>query len=318
MSIAAVSMYPVVTEAMMPKLGINLGECSISYLVDGSTSPLRTEPLPGQEHIQSQLFIRDESERFDTEQHDMIISREVIITNPAFLFGPGGVACSDAEIGIALMWSSKASNQRGVFAGDSFRAGVGSKKFVVSGKFSKGQLRDKFQISVILYIRNPGTPEANERHLAQKSGLIIGEFGETTFFLRGNGSAFPIFIENEPGPLWRVECNWIDPGTDPFDGDYVKIVINSRHPAYQLIDSGKAEKFTPMMKEIIASALQIIIMKTLEDYNNILTRSDYDEDSICAAVKYFIDTFNLDTSSPEKLAYSLRRYLDGKAGDSHG
>lgn len=311
----AVSMYPVITEDMMPKLGINLGEFVFTYEFDGITKPLITEPLPGQEHLQSQLFIRDERERFDSDHHELMIKREVYISNSDFLFGPDGVAASDAEIGVALMWTSKSSNQRGVFEGSSIRAGCSSPRHVVAGKFKKGQLGDKFEATVILYIKNSGNPGPNERHLAQKPGFIIGSFGETVFFLKGTGSTFPIFVESEKGPLWRVECSWIDPATDAFDESNVKIIINSSHPDYPLIESGKAGKFSPMLKEIIASSLQIIIMKTMKDADDILNQSSYDSDSICAAVKYFIETFNLDVSSDENLAYTLRRYLDGKSGE---
>lgn len=313
---ATLSFYPVITHDLMMKLGIQFSDYNFEYMDNGRRIRLKTETLPGQDHLLSQLFLKDENEVFDSAQHDLFISKEVVLPNPAYLFGPSGVAASNAEIGIGMMWTSKPSNQRGIFPGESFGADSGRQSFFITGKLRKGLIRDRFQLAVILYLKNPGTPNDDEKHLAQKSGIIFGSFGETTIHLKGTGSIFPIFTHQEDGPLWRVECNWMDPRTDAFDDENVRIIINEKHQDYKLVDSGDQTAPGPMMKEIIASALHIIIMKTLSEVSlEELERSnEFEEGSICMAVRYFRETFDLDFSSPENLAYTLRRYLDRKLG----
>lgn len=277
---------------------------------------LKAETLPGQEHLLSQLFINDDSGLFDMLQHDLAIKREVVIQFPSYLFGPSGVAASNAEIGVAVMWTSKPSNQRGIFIGDSFRLGTVERTFTVNGVFPKGTIRDRFQLTTALYLKHPGTPAHNEKHLARVPGFLLGNLGDTTIHLKGSGSIFPIFTYKEDGPLWRVECNWSDPRSDAFDDENVRIILNESHPDYRFVGSGDTGKLTPLMKEIIATALHIIIKRTKDEVplEDIMDQTNVEEGSVCLAVRYFIETFNLDVSTDENLAYSLRTHLDRKSG----
>lgn len=313
---AVVNFHPVLTEEDILKIGYQATDYAFEYDKGKDIFPLKAEPVAGQEHIQSQLHLTDEEDEWDSRTYNLRVKRTIIIRNPMPLFGPNGVAGSNAEIGVAVIWASKPSKQRGVFTGDSFTRTNFKTEYTVAGEFPKGILRDRLTLKTILYLKNPGITLNSENHLNQTPGAVLGELGETTIYLSGIGSVFPIFIQKESGPLWRVECKWGDPRTDEFDDENIRIILNESHSDYKLIDPGNKKSLSPLLKEIIASAVSIIIERVKETVSvgDILASKDIEEGSICMAVRYFIETFSLDTSSPESLAYSMRAYLDQKIG----
>jgi hypothetical protein len=313
---AIVNLHPVLTQELFQKIGYSSTDYSFEYDLPYRSVPLFAESITGKEHIQTQFLLRDDLNVWNSEIHNLRFKREIVIQNPAHLFGVSGIAGQSAEIGVAVVWASKPSSQRGIFVGESFDIHTTKREFTVSGEFPAGLLRERFQLTTILYLKKQGTFNEEERHLAQKPGVLLGDLGTTIFHLSGKGSIFPIFSYKENGPLWRVECNWGDPRTDPFDDENVRIILNENHPDYRFLESTDRKKLSPLMKEIIASAIQIIIEKAASEVplQDIMEGTDVERGSVCMAIQYFIQTFELDTSSSENLAFSLRTYLDRKMG----
>ena len=100
---------------------------------------------------------------------------------------------------------------------------------------------------------------------------------------------------HEPGqPLWYVKCDWIDPTYDLFS-DSVSIFDEQ------------------LLKEIMASALGVIItkLKEQEDYWDVTTSGeDLQSGSVSEAIHYFIDTLEWDVSGPEAMSLSIRKFFD--------
>lgn len=314
---AVVNLLPVVTEELLLKLGYQGTDYDFEYSSTLRTIPLTSEPVSGQEHLQTSFFLKDESETWSSATHNLLIKKTITLQNPSLLFGPMGVAGKEAEIGVAVMWASKQANQRGILRGESFRFDTVKREFTVTGEISKGVLRDRFHINTVLYLKEVGNIREGERHLSQTSGIILGYLGkEVTIHLKGNGSIFPIFSLKEEGPLWRVECNWDDIRSDSFDDENIRIILNENHPSYSLIESTDRKQVSPLMKEIIASAIQIIIekAKTEVSLQEIVEGREIERGSVGMAIQYFIQAFNLDIRSPESIAYSLRAHLDQKTG----
>jgi hypothetical protein len=224
------------------------------------------------------------------------------------LFGRDGIAPKNATIGIAVKWMSKPSRQRGVFAGDSISIGDGKTEFAVQGELPPGTLRDHVVLSTVLYLKSRGKPDPGESHLANEPGMELGSLDTIVFHLTGEGSFFPVLTTKDDGPLWRVECLWDDPRSDPFDEYSFRIVLNENHPDYRLVNSPDGRTITPLLKEICLSAVQILIENVIEQVpvEEIRGEKDYDRGSVCDAVRYFIDTFDLDTGKRESLAFTLR------------
>jgi len=314
---AVINLLPVVTEELLLKLGHQGTDYEFNYYSDDCVVPLTTESVSGQEHLMTSLFLKDELGKWSSAACNLRIKKTIMLQNPSLLFGPNGVAGREAEIGVAVMWASKQSHQRGVFKGESFRCNTLKREFTVTGEIPKGVLRDRFHLKCILYLKKAGAAIEEEQHLVQKPGAILGNIeNEVTIFLKGNGSIFPIFFVEEEGPLWRVECNWDDVRSDTFDDDNVRIILNKKHADYQLIESSDKKQISPLLKEVIASAIHIIIEKAKSEVSlqDIVEGRDIERGSIAMAIQYFIQAFNLDISSPESIAYTLRAQLDRKSG----
>ncbi|SFE86834.1 hypothetical protein SAMN05216378_4393 [Paenibacillus catalpae] len=314
---AIINLNPVLTEEIKLKSAIQFIDYGFEYDEYGIRRSISAEPVTGFEHTGSKLALQDERGVWNEKTHSLIVSRSIILQKTDHLFGSNGVAGLNAEIGTAIVWKSKSSNQRGIFVGDSFDSNSSKRQFNISGEFLRGSLRDKIELSTIMYIKSPGSLLPDENHLANNAGFIIGEFDTTTIHIKGTGSFFPISTISEDGPLWRVEINWDDPTLDLFEEQYVKILLNERHPDYKHLDfSNNLTKLSPLMREVLASSLQIIIQNVTRtiDVQSILSGTNIASGSICQVVQYFIQTFEWNTSSPEELASSIRKGLDKLLG----
>mgnify|MGYP000754980168 FL=1 len=118
---------------------------------------------------------------------------------------------------------------------------------------------------------------------------------------------------HEPGqPLWYVKCDWIDPTYDLFS-DSVSIYINTAHKNYKYLDKTKRTFDEQLLKEIMASALGVIItkLKEQENYWDATTSGeDLQNGSVSEAIHYFIDTLEWDVSGPEAMSLSIRKFFD--------
>lgn len=68
------------------------------------------------------------------------------------------------------------------------------------------------------------------------------------------------------------------------------------------------------MKEILAGAMQTIVLNAMvgDSWDEIVKGEGLEEGSIGQAINYFISTFAWDTSSPERLAMSIRKDFDSR------
>lgn len=313
----SVSLHPVITDNLIQKIGFQVTDYKFEYENnDYESKDLFTESVNGQEHIQSNLFLKDSMGVWNCTDYNLKFQKEVFINNVTHLFSVNGVAGINAEIGLAVIWKSKQSSQQGVFIGESFTSHASPGFFSIHGEFNKGILREKFELTTIIYLKNAGKLNQGEEHLAQLKGTFLGELETTIIHLKGHASFFPIFSYKEDGPLWRIEYNWEDPRIDLFDEDNVRIILNENHIDYKNIVSTNNSKLNSLMKEITASSIQMIIQEVIKEVSlsDVISGVDIHRGSVCMAVQYFIQTFDLDASSSDKLAYTLRRFLDKKVG----
>jgi hypothetical protein len=89
------------------------------------------------------------------------------------LFGPNGIACNNAKLGIALMWTSPDSKQRGVIPIGEIENSQRDLEFELNYEFSEAQLRGSVEFSTIIYLKEAGTPLWGEEHLANQYGCIF-------------------------------------------------------------------------------------------------------------------------------------------------
>ena len=258
---------------------------------------------------------------WSVDENNLCIRRAVALKKFKKLFGPDGIACRNATIGVSVIWTSPDSRQRGaksVLTISISKEDLAEEKdhTFAEGEleidFSDARLRGNVNFSTVLYIANAGTPEEDEVHLANEEGFILGELDSFDLRLEGTGSLFPVFEVCEADqPLWYVRCDWTDPVSDSF-AETVSININTAHKNYKYIDRTQKTFCSQLLVEVMSSALCCIIEKIRsENYlEQILGDDEMERGSVGEAVRYFSSTLGWDFSTPDKLSLSTRKFFD--------
>lgn len=257
----------------------------------------------------------DQSGEWNPDIHNLCVRRKSQLSNVSVLFGPAGIVCNNAIIGIAVIWTSSDSKQRGAIEVGEIRREDITSKLSLDYEFGIAQLRGRVDFSTILYVKKSGTPHMDERHLANVYGCILGEIDHISIILDGDGSVFPIYEVADLGkPLWYVRCTWEDPTVDQFS-ECVSVIINTAHRNYRFLDKKRKTFDEQLMFEIMASALTIIITELKEDNNyweDTVNGVNLQRGSVSGAVNYFITTLGWDITSIESLSVSIHKFFDQK------
>lgn len=263
---------------------------------------------------------------WSADKYNLCVRRSVAVRKFRKLFGPDGLACRNARLGISLVWTSSDSRQRGAEPVMTFDIGNVNTADKVDHTFAEGEididfssakLRGDVTFSTVLYIAEAGTPGEDETHLANEEGFVLGEFDSFVLRLDGTGSLFPVFERGEPDkPLWYVRCDWTDPVSDSFS-ESVSINLNTAHKNYKYIDRTQKTFCSQLLVEVMSSALCCIIEKIRSEgyLEVILGEEDTEHGSIGEVIRYFSDTLGWDVSTPDKLSLSTRKFFDGRMGD---
>lgn len=312
-----ISLFPTLTDDLILKIGFSEFNFSAKYHDDQG----KEESLTLSDLDEVNTFkVSDEATSWTFDEYDLVLKKEVRFGCIDHLFGENGIACRDAELGIAVEWSSPSSRQRGTIkSSKSLRYNQKDCVFVIEIPFEKAQLRGCVDFRLIVYLQKSGHPSSRELHLANQIGLILGTLGEYSLILDGNGSTFPIFEIEEPRQaLWRMKCDWSTPAEDLFN-DCVAIYINKSHPNYKYLDQQNKAYDPQLIIEIMASALTIIIMKLKDNpehwavvENDKIAKEN--PGSVAHAINYMLGTFgDMDFSNIESISLSVRRFLEGRA-----
>lgn len=308
------SLFPTLTEELLGKIRFQPRPYEFYFDSDTERLPLTKEQVNGSEKYYK---LSDENGLWNLDEYNLILKREYTIKSFSNLFGIDGIVCRNAELGLAIMWTSKSSNIRGIIdVGAIKNTSDNEKVLTVEKKFDVAMLRGEIDLKSIIYIKKSGNPTLKEEFLANQEGYILGTLDEETIILDGNGSIFPIYeICDVNQPLWYVKCDWDDPTIDLFK-DVVAIYLNRAHKSYiKYLDPIKKAYFNQqLLKEIMASALMIIILKLKETeyWNQTINGENLDRGSVSEAVYYFVNTHRWDTSSPERLSITIREFLDDR------
>lgn len=303
-------LFPSLSEEMLKRVRFQKTKYSFYFTDrDGFEKELQDEPA---EALSSIYCIKDESGEWDQDKSDFGFRRKYCLRTFQCLFGPSGIVCNNATLGLAIVWKSSDSKQRGVVPVGTFT--ISDQIFDISAEktFSKAQLRGQVDLTTVLYIAKAGQQKENEHHLANTVGYVLGELETFTIRLDGSGSTFPVFEVAEPGqPLWYVKCDWIDPTVDAFS-ECVSINLNTSHKNYRYIDRTQTTFNSQLLTEIMAAAISIIVEKLRPSayWDQIISNDTLEDGSVGQAVYYFTDTLGWDLSSPEAVSLSARKYFD--------
>ena len=238
------------------------------------------------------------------------VSASYTIKNPFMLFGDKGICCKSAQLGVAIVWKSQESRQRGIVEGVSFGPDSQDVKVDISKVFSIAQFRGRVSFDTIIYLHKAGSPESNESHLANLTGTVLGIIDSRDALFDGSGSIFQINEISEPGGLlWKVSVEFEDPCADSFFSS-VEIDLNTCHPSYCFVD-GRDEKYTPsMLREVLANAMSIVVLTIRSKCND----SDWEKiidgkcerGSVGNVVFYMLDKLGIKADAADVCSDSLR------------
>ena len=317
-----VFLYPSLTEKIKERV-FQAKKYHFSYTSnDGSENELDYEAS----EISSSINCLKTDGVWSADKYNLIVKRTVAVKNYLQLFGPNGLACRNALLGLSLVWTSPDSRQRGAEHILSFGVNEEQLPSTEDHSFSEGELEVEFpaakirgdiDFSIVLYIEKAGVPSVDETHLANEKGFVLGAFDSFTLRIDGTGSLFPVFeVFEKEKPLWYVRCDWVDPISDSFS-ETVSININKAHKNYKFLDRTQKSFCTQLLVEVMSAALCCIIEKLRSDneLDQILTNDDMESGSIGEVIRYFENTLGWDFSSPDKLSLSTRKFFDERLAE---
>ena len=303
-------LYPSLTDNLLKKIRFQKTKYVFFYTDrEDRECELTDEPV---EAMSSIYCIKDESGEWDQDKNNFGLRRRYCLRTFQCLFGPTGLACRNAVLGLAIVWTSSDSKQRGVIPVGTFTYDDQILDVSTEKLFEKAQLRGLVTFTTVLYLAGAGVPGNDEAHLANTNGYLLGELESFTIKLDGKGSTFPVFEVAEPGqPLWYVKCDWIDPTADAFS-ECVSINLNTAHKSYKYIDRTLTSFNGQLLAEIMASAICIIIEKLRPSayWDQITGNDTLEEGSVGQAVYYFSSALEWDLATPESVSLSARKFFD--------
>lgn len=310
-----ISPCPTMDDSLRSKIGYQAMNYKFYYSKNKEYFDLDSEQVDGMGTREDYIKIADKTCEWDPDTYDLSFNRSISIDIPHFLFGENGIAGEKAELGVGIIWTSKTSNERGVIEMGTFSKSNTSVELSVKKTFFPGTLGSSVNFRTVLYLKKPGDLRPEESHLARTSGRLLGDLDEFTVIIDGNGSLFPIVeVEETNYPLWWVECDWTDPMSDSFSDENIRVCLNRKHKHFESINFLEGIGESPLFLEIISSAIHSMIIKIKEtdEWSEISEGRGYESGSIGEAVHYFLSTFGWDTTSPERLALTIRKDLESR------
>lgn len=310
----AFSLYQGLTQDHLDRIRFQTQEFSFKYSTDNDDRSLESSVLDAGGNILT-YSLSDPAGKWTPDQYDWGFERTISISTP-FLFGPNGVAPSGATLGIAIVWTSKDSEQRGVIPIHEFDSSSGKTvRATAEHRFRRCQLRGRVELTTVLYISESDRHVSDkERHLANTVGMVVGELERVYIVLDGSSSMFPIVEVSEPvQPLWFICIDKnANPATDQFV-DCVKLNLNTAHKDFNRINQASEEYDPKLMQEIMASAMTTLILtlkQNEEFWSELESGEEFEHGSIGEALSYFINVLKWQVSTPESTSVSIRKYFD--------
>ena len=226
------------------------------------------------------------------------------------------ICTNDSELGLALSWQLSDSLLSGSCPGiskDQIKYEIKYKDKLIYDfylEFSTNDLSGIFKSDFFLYLKKTGLFEPGFCSIV---GTRLGYvFSDLCLVFSDNKPLFPIInvSGSKEDPLWSTYVqDEINPLTDSFTEDYVYIAINTNHPDFKKLKYNN--RYTPLMFEIMSSALESIILKLCSQDNFIETISSDLKgfpSSIVETVR-FMQKHYLEIGSQDRIHYSVRKMI---------
>ena len=254
---------------------------------------------------------------WNPDEYDINFSFKILIKDVASLFGAGenAIVCSNAKIGIATSWFSKASFQRGTIEHGIIENTSSPLEVDIVGSVPKAVFRDSITLDIILYLKEAGKPSATEKHFANQPGCVLGTILTKTLLLDGVGSSFPTAYVHagSSAPLWTITCNWDDPMSDTL-ADSVCLNINRDNKLFKYMNNEKGNEYFDfsLLMEIMSSAISVIIEKLRTEGYDLDDIANYNpgEASVGMMVLYLQEAHKCDFTNPVEASETIHKMIE--------
>lgn len=298
-------LYPTLDGTRVSKIYNSVSIADFYYHLEDNNEENKLKPIIVD--APNHFSLLDEKAIWDKDKHDICFRKKITLTNIQFLFGPEGIACSDSDIGIGLLWYSQPSKQRGSKILGDFTRKDTNKEFICEYESEISQLRGIVNFSFILFVKKAGHPTPEELFLANTPGMILGEIENFSLFIDGGSSQFPIYeFEDPEAPLWMVEFNWEDATSDSFIST-VKLKLN----AYRKQEFEEAKLSTSLMNEIMSSVLLQFFLRIKDEteLDAIIKGKNLEPYSVGSVAHYYIKNLNLNLDDVVDLSEKIRNLV---------
>lgn len=304
------TLFPVLTKKCVREV-FNVEPPLLRYSRDGVSYDLKLNELDS-----SVSSVSDENGRWNPDEYDLSIEWRLSYKNASCLYDvedwESACACHDAKIGIALSWFSSNSRRRSTIPVATLEKDNLEHDVVCIRHFGIAELRGNVGFSLVIYLKEAGDPNEDEKHFVNIPGAILGEIKTITLSLDGRGSFFTICEVNRPGqPLWEIEYDMDDPSTDSFT-DCVTICLNRANKKFPLVKRDSGKFCQQMLLEIVGNSMATLIemVRSYEKSDNFDCLSDFEEGSVAQALAYFRDKLLWDFSTPITVNRSARMFME--------
>jgi len=304
--------FPTTDEQMLADAGCYGSDYEFGYSLEGEYKALKQSG-------KNNLKLQDPLDVWTVENDGLRVMRMVTIEYPEVLKGPSGVACSDSEIGICIIWNNRALKQMGYIRPAETVRSQGKIGFIFFHDFRAGEIQGDLTLDTVLYIEKAArTVLPEEKHLINDAGVTVGVIDTFGINFSNINMDFPIIdVNDKDQPLWWLELDqWEDPRENMFNEDYVRLYLNSYYDCCPKV--GETIKNLDLLIEIISSAYFLIFQKIEEMgfKNDTLNDINLEPGSISKIMFYFHSSNPLRTESGTALMKSIHQNVEAMSKGS--
>ena len=290
-------LYPTLTDDMKDEAGLAASTYVYSYSIDGVDYRLIGK---------GKNVVRFDDEAWKVERDGLRVRRRVVFESPAVLYGSDGIACTDAEIGLCIIWVNRSLTQMGTILPAVEYMDDAKKVYEFDYEFLPGTLKGDLSMEMQLYIKKPATlipPE--EKALMNDEGVTVGLIDETHLDFGSMYMEFPITeVHNKKQPMWWLDLSdWSEPKQDLFADDNLCIYLNTAYESCPKL--GETIKNADVLIDIITTSYTMLFKRIMDCGYLADTINDVDLEtgSISKVLFYFKDSckIDIDFSSEERM-----------------
>ncbi len=291
--------YPILTDELTEQSGCIAHPYEFSYYFNGEERKLKS-------NNKSVVKLEDSWESWKIENDGLRIHRAIEFEYPEVLYGPNGIACKNAEIGICIIWTNKTLTQMGTIQPVISEMNGSTQKTIFDYEFHAGEVSGDLELETILYIKRASqTILDGEEILMNETGVKIGIVDVCRLDFGSIYMDFPVQeINSKTQPLWWIEFgSWADPRLDLFNEDNIRLYLNTAYDCCPRI--GDSISNETVLIDIVAGAYTMIFqrLQEMDCLNATINDVGLEPGSICKIMFYFLSgcQISIDTSSIERM-----------------